>query len=139
MLFFTLHAGWNFLSVCLVWISNRSSSPASVLISLPFWTFFLAPGGPTLPPPNPSFDLGALFLPVFWLKVRAVFNGALGCGEGRPWETLNGVPLLPMFCWKISCKKDTKIRQKPLDLFLDNFSQSYSHLNQAYLLCQILH
>lgn len=86
--------GWNFLSVCLVWISRRSSSPASAL-SRPFWLFFLVPGGPR--PPNTSFGLGPFFFPggrpEFWEVVR----GALESGEPGNWG-----PVRPMFCWKMS-------------------------------------
>lgn len=89
--------GWNFLSVCLVWISMRSSSPASAFSS-PFWLFFLVPGGPR--PPITSLGLGPFFFPggrpEFWEVVR----GALESGEPGNWG-----PVRPMFCWKMSYQK----------------------------------
>lgn len=89
--------GWNFLSVCLVWISMRSSSPASALIS-PFWLFFLVPVGPRLP--TTSLGFGPFFFPggrpEFWEVVR----GALESGEPGNWG-----PVRPMFCWKMSYQR----------------------------------
>lgn len=89
--------GLNFFSVCLVWISMRSSSPASALSRL-FWLCFLVPVGARLP--TISFGLGPFFFPggrpEFWDAVR----GALESGEPG-----NGGPARPMFCWKMSCQR----------------------------------
>lgn len=89
--------GLNFFSVCLVWISMRSSSPASALSRL-FWLCFLVPVGARLP--TTSFGLGPFFFPggrpEFWDAVR----GALESGEPG-----NGGPARPMFCWKMSCQR----------------------------------
>lgn len=90
-------AGWNFFSVCFVWISIRSSSPASALRS-PFWLFFLVPWGPR--PPITSLGLGPFFFPggrpEFWEVVR----GALESGEPGNWG-----PVRPIFCWKMSYRR----------------------------------
>lgn len=89
--------GLNFFSVCLVWISMRSSSPASALSRL-LWLCFLVPVGARLP--TTSFGLGPFFFPggrpEFWDAVRETFE------SGEPG---NGGPVRPMFCWKMSCQR----------------------------------
>lgn len=90
-LFFLL-PDWHFFSVCLVWISRRSSSPASFI--KPFWPFFLGLG-------DTSLGLGPLFFPGgrpgLWETAR---GEALGRGEGKPCVEVKGAAGRP--CWKMS-------------------------------------
>lgn len=91
-LFFLL-PDWHFFSVCLVWISRRSNSPASFI--KPFGPFFLGLG-------DISLGLGPLFFPGgrpgLWETAR---GEALGRGVGKPCVEVKGAAGRP--CWKMSC------------------------------------
>lgn len=125
----------NFFSVCLVWISMRSSSPASAFSRL-FWLCFLVPVGATLL--TTSFGLGPFFFPggrpEFWEAVR----GALESGEPG-----NGGPVRPMFCWKMSCQRICAhfswSVQKNLTTDLKSYQPIITYLNQSNFLGKVFH
>lgn len=139
-LFFVLDLpGWNFLSVCLVWISMRSSSPASAFIC-PFWFFFFVPVGPECP--TVSFGLGPFFFPGGRPEFWDVFKEALARGEPGNCATVR-----PRFCWKMSYwrkKNTTTFTVQNMRRVFQNRRKNFIllftiYLNQTNLLGQVLH